>query len=121
MKWGTSETVAAVSALIPAGSACFGYMGYKTAWAGHKRNIIVQGQILLLDANKMLMADPLLWTILDDHPLASDPTLQDKRNSPEFKAKLQTFIDIVANMFDMMLAELPHPRPRGDNGNPRFR
>ena len=85
-------------------------MGFKTARAGNNRNLIVQGQTLLSDVNKMLMTDPLLWTILDAHPLACDPTLQDRRTSPEFKAKLQAFVDIVANMFDMMLAELPDPR-----------
>lgn len=54
-------------------------------------------QKMLLEVNKMMIADPLLWTIYDDHPLADQI-----EETPELKAKKEALIYYYLNYFDVV-------------------
>lgn len=54
-------------------------------------------QKMLLDINKMLLAEPVLWAVYDDHPMSAEIDL-----TPEMQAKLDALIYYYLNFFDVV-------------------
>lgn len=54
-------------------------------------------QKMLLEVNKMMIADPWLWTIYDDHPLTAS-----RPSSEEDQARKESLIYYYLNYFDVI-------------------
>ena len=57
----------------------------------------------LFDINKQLIANPMLWTIFDSHPLSVE-----KSNDPQEKARREAFIYFWLNLFESIHSDYHH-------------
>ena len=103
----TSDKISAIALLVSAFSALWAYFSFRKAQEANKRALIMQGETFLLEANKMIMADPLLLAIFDDAPIRKEHP--EETAGTVFQVKLEAFADVLLNMFDVMLSELPNP------------
>ena len=74
------------------------------------RSITIEGHKLLLDIDKQLIADPRLWGLQDDHPLAQ--TLKKDPADPLLAGELEAFAYMVLNSFEILLAVPPGARDK---------
>ena len=74
------------------------------------RSLNLEAQKMLLEVDRQLIADPLLWAIYDDHPVRTAPSFDDK--SHIFRAKLEGLGYLMLNMFEVVLFELSEKRTR---------
>ena len=78
------------------------------------RSLNLEGQKMLIEINRQLIADPWLWALYDDHEVRKDPDFEGKcGQSICFQAKLRAFAYLSINMFEIVLAEIPSPKRKG--------
>lgn len=97
-----SDYISVVSAILAAG---FAYLSQLQAKRSAQTSLNLAGQNLLLDANKLLIANPLLGAIFDDDPVRTTEAYARVKGTPEFRIQMEAFADILLNMFDVVLAE----------------
>ena len=89
----------AVSA-IAAALSCYFFWRNRTL---SDRSVKIEAQKLLLEFNRQLIADPKLWAIYD----AEGEAFKDQLTDKEFQLKLRAIGNLVINMFDLKLSQLP--------------
>jgi hypothetical protein len=67
------------------------------------RSVRMEAQKMLLEFNKQLIADSALWAIFD----ADQEGFEIKLKEKEFQLKLRAVGNLVLNMFDLTLSQIP--------------
>ena len=95
------------SAAIAAISAALSYLFYwKNSTLNQNlsdRSVRMEAQKMLLEFNKQLIADPALWAIYDTERDGFESRLKEK----EFQLKLRAMGNLLINMFDLTLSQVP--------------
>jgi hypothetical protein len=104
------HTKAIVGPLVSAGAAFvsvfFAWWNVRMVKRSANRSIYVDGNKLLIEIDKLLVADPVLWCLYDDGPLRDEKGIY-LPNDPTQRAKLRAFAHLHLNMFEIILSEVP--------------